>query len=253
MKEAQTYFDNKRGWAKDTIASNRISRRIAWIGVVLALAVVALQSLIIIALLPENRDETKTILVDRTTGYTQVLDSSGAETLRADEALTQSLLAQYIVSRERRDPALLSRDYRKTALWSSGTARQTYISAMSRDNTNRPSRFLQEDDRTFVEVKSVSQLTPTQALVRFDTFREGVSNLREPAGSWIAAVTYSFVDSPMSFDDRLLNPLGFQVSAYRRDPERPTESQAPSQRAEFIPETSVMVVEQPEVEMELIE
>jgi len=37
--------------------------------------------------------------------------------------------------------------------------------------------------------------------------------------SWISTVRYRYVDAPMSLEDRLINPLGFQVVSYRRDAE----------------------------------
>jgi type IV secretion system protein VirB8 len=36
---------------------------------------------------------------------------------------------------------------------------------------------------------------------------------------WVATLTFSYVNAPMSSTDRLVNPLGFVVSEYRADPE----------------------------------
>lgn len=36
---------------------------------------------------------------------------------------------------------------------------------------------------------------------------------------WVATLTFSYVNAPMSSTDRLVNPLGFAVSEYRADPE----------------------------------
>ena len=36
---------------------------------------------------------------------------------------------------------------------------------------------------------------------------------------WVATLTYSYANAPMSSTDRLVNPLGFVVSDYRADPE----------------------------------
>ena len=38
-------------------------------------------------------------------------------------------------------------------------------------------------------------------------------------GSWVAVVRYRYSGEPMRVEDRYLNPLGFQVLRYRRDPE----------------------------------
>jgi len=56
--------------------------------------------------------------------------------------------------------------------------------------------------------------------------------------NWAAVVTYRYSNAEMSADDRLTNPLGFQVTRYRRDPEtlpealaRPDAQQLPGTRA----------------------
>ena len=36
---------------------------------------------------------------------------------------------------------------------------------------------------------------------------------------WIATIGYSYVNAPISTQDRRINPLGFQVYSYRIDPE----------------------------------
>ena len=36
---------------------------------------------------------------------------------------------------------------------------------------------------------------------------------------WIATIAFTYTRAPMSEPDRLRNPLGFQVTSYRADPE----------------------------------
>src|SRR3546814_6281119 len=60
--------------------------------------------------------------------FVQQLKPLDAETISADRALTQSFLVQYVIAREGFDIDALQSDYRKVALWSSGSARQTYLS-----------------------------------------------------------------------------------------------------------------------------
>jgi type IV secretion system protein VirB8 len=64
-------------------------------------------------------------------------------------------------------------------------------------------------------------LSDGTALVRFDTLRQDRSGYADTGQPWVAVVRYRFVDAPMQLDDRLINPLGFQVVSYRRDAEGP--------------------------------
>jgi type IV secretion system protein VirB8 len=68
-------------------------------------------------------------------------------------------------------------------------------------------------------VKSVSPIGANASLVRFDTFRQDARGQRQLAGSWVGIVRYRYSSAPMPLEDRFVNPLGFQVTSYRRDPE----------------------------------
>jgi type IV secretion system protein VirB8 len=56
-------------------------------------------------------------------------------------------------------------------------------------------------------------------MIRFDTERSeggGGPGMRQP---WVASVKFSVSNKPINEQDRYLNPLGFQISSYRRDAE----------------------------------
>ena len=71
-----------------------------------------------------------------------------------------------------------------------------------------------------ITVKSISLLSRTSALVRFDAERMsaggGAPSQRQP---YAAVIGFRYTGAPMRNEDRFLNPLGFQVTAYRRDAE----------------------------------
>ena len=48
------------------------------------------------------------------------------------------------------------------------------------------------------------------------------------ANSWVAVVRYRYSGAPMKLEDRFINPLGFQVTGYRKDPEAITPQTAPT-------------------------
>ena len=68
-----------------------------------------------------------TILVDRNTGFAQVLEGEAVPSVKPQSALTQSLLAQYVVARETFDIARIQTQYRKVALWSAGGEARRHI------------------------------------------------------------------------------------------------------------------------------
>jgi type IV secretion system protein VirB8 len=221
MKDAQAFFSSSQSWAIDQQEAGRRSRRVAWAVAGAACGVAVLEAIALIMLMPLKTTTPVALLVDRTTGYVQSIDPSRGQQIRADEALVQSLLAQYVSTRERFDRATVKVDYRRVALWSAGSARARYIGAMAGSNPESPLNFYRSGEVVSAEVKSVSRLASDTALVRFDTFLTGGDGRSKRIGSWISTLRYRFSDAAMSYDDRLVNPLGLQISSYRRDSERP--------------------------------
>lgn len=225
-QEKHEHFEKARSWAIESDMQEKRSRRAAWYVATGAAGIAVLQAVAIAVLLPLKTTETVMLLVDRTTGYVQEIDPTSAGRLRADDALLQSLLAQYVAAREGYDRASLQSDYRKAALWSAGQARSSYIGSMARNSADSPINRYRSTETLEVQVKSVSQIDRGAALVRFDTILQTSNGQRTLDGSWIAAVNYQFSDAPMSYEDRLINPLGLQVTSYRRDAERPSNATA---------------------------
>lgn len=216
-----TYYAEAQSWADDRQNGMRRSQKLAWMIAALAVTVACLEALALASLAPLKRVELNTLLVDRQTGYTHMLKDDGVERITADEALTQSLLAQYVIARESFDITTAAQDYRKVGLWSGETARSGYVAMMQPNNPSSPLRRLPRTSLIVTRIKSVSQLGPGTALVRFETEQLDQGQLENSSAPWVAVLRYRFAKAPMSLDDRLLNPLGFQVTQYRRDQEAP--------------------------------
>lgn len=195
------------------------SRRTAWIVAAVMAVIALLLAIAIVIMLPLKSVEPYTILVDRQTGNVETLDPLTEATVSPDTALTRSLLVQYVTTREGFDLADVQEDYRKVALWSGGDERQRYEALMSSSNPTSPLSIYPRGTRVSVEIRSLSSLAANRALVRFTTVTTDRGGRASQAQHWAAVVDYTFVDAPMSEADRFINPLGFQVTRYRVDPE----------------------------------
>lgn len=221
MKHKKEYFDQAASWANDVQQLSARSRRTAWIVAGAAAGIAAFEAVALAMLAPLKTVEPITLLVDRQTGYVQALDPDSPKRVAADEALTQSYLAQYVMAREGFDRATISHDYRKVALWSSGTARSAYLAQMPASNPASPFNLYPGATLVSARVKSVSRLADGTAMVRFDTQIQDRNGRSAAAQPWLSVIRFRYVDAPMSMEDRLVNPLGFQVLTYRRDAEAP--------------------------------
>lgn len=219
------YYAQGASWNQDRLQSVRSSQRIAWWIAGAACVVAVLEAAALLLLMPLKTVVPYTLMVDRTTGYVQALKPLDAEKIAPDSALTQSFLVQYVIAREGFDLSTVNQNYRKVALFSADTARSSYLTQMQVSNPASPLLAYPRGTVIDTRVKSVSPVGQDAALVRFDTIRTDANGQAQPPSPWIAVIRYKYSTAPMALDDRFVNPLGFQVVSYRKDPEAlPPES-----------------------------
>lgn len=215
----EEYYQEAETWSHDRQAAADRTLRLAWIAAGVAATIALAEAFALVMLIPLKREVPYTLLVDRQTGYVEALKPLENDHLTADAALTRSFLVQYVIARESFDIDSLQENYRKVGLWSGGETRDRYVAAMSSGNAASPLASLPRRATIDVQIRSVSSLSPNSALVRFATVRTDPGGRAQIAQNWQALLTYRFSDAEMSAEDRLTNPLGFQVTRYRRDPE----------------------------------
>lgn len=220
----EDYYREAASWSADREKQQRSTLRIAWMIGIAATTVAVLEAIALVVLLPLKTVEPYTLLVDRHTGYVQALRPLNQEQISANTALTQSFLVQYVIAREGFAIDTIQSNYRKVALWSGDAARSQYLAMMQPGHPENPLVRFPRSSTLEVTVKSVSPMAPDVALVRFDTQRRDANGRVSQPSSWAAVIRFSFTGEPMSLEDRFINPLGFRVLRYRRDPEGPPAS-----------------------------
>lgn len=220
------YYAMAGDWSDDVTGGLRRSRRTAWIVASVAVTVAALEAFALAALAPLKTTTPYAFTVDRQTGYVELARPLADGPLTQDASVTQSNLVRYVVARETFDRADLNETYRRTLAWSSGRARADYLALMQSSNPRSPLKVYGPGDQVRVVVKSVSLLPRRTAFVRFETERSAPSGVtsRQP---FVAVVSYQYSGEPAAMAQRFDNPLGFGVTAYRRDLEVPAEVIAP--------------------------
>ncbi|MBL8549037.1 MAG: type IV secretion system protein [Hyphomonadaceae bacterium] len=205
-------------FAEETVREAQRGRKWAWRAVFVLLLVCAAQAAAIALLLPLRDVSPYTILVDRQTGYMEI--ARGVETggeLSQDQALVHAFLAQYVLQRETFDPADFQERYRRVAIWSADQARADYV-ALYQGEANSLLASVRPGTVIAVTVKNIELLSDSSARVRYELTRRDPGAEPQRA-DWQALIGFRFTGAPMRMADRLINPLGFQVTHYRRDPE----------------------------------
>lgn len=233
------YYVEADSWAHDRVDALQVSRRTAWRVAFGAALIAILEAIALVVLMPLKTVEPYTLLVDRQTGFVQALRPIDVERIAPDRALTQSFLVQYVIARESFDIDALQDNYRKVALWSSGQARTQYVSAAQISNPESPLARYPRSTIVETRVKSVSPVGGDVAMVRFETRRRDAGGQLGPVSAWVAVIRYRYTGEPMSIEDRFVNPLGFQVVRYQRNPEALPPVEAPPSVA--APQVQVVV------------
>ncbi|MDP9421345.1 MAG: VirB8/TrbF family protein [Pseudomonadota bacterium] len=222
--ELKSYFREAGSWAGDRQEQAARSQRVAWIIAGVATTIAALEAIALAGLMPLKTVVPHTVLVDQQTGHVTTLDPTKPVQLTPDNALAKSMLAQYVMARETLDRGTVSSDYRKVALWSGETARSSYLALMNPGNPANPLARLPRQIIVQARIKSVSLLDNGQALVRYDLVQRNDTGSESRPAPYVSVIRYRFRDRPLAESDRFINPLGFEVLRYRKDPEAPLTS-----------------------------
>lgn len=206
-------------WATSVTDDLERSNKRAWTIAIIAALIALLEAVALVVLLPLKTVEPYTILVDRQTGNVETLAPLDESIVTPDAALTRSMLVQYVTAREGFLQDTLQRDYRKVGLMSDNTVRQQYARTMDASNPASPLAYLPRRAVISTQIKSVSNLDGNRAMVRYTTTRADPGAAPQVSQHWVSVIGYQFVAAEMSEADRYLNPIGFQVTSYRRDAE----------------------------------
>jgi type IV secretion system protein VirB8 len=212
------YYDEGVRW-EQAIYQSVVTSRNVWRGVAVILGLCLLAALGILGLLvPLKSFDVVTLIVDKTTGFVEVarpLEQGG--TVSQQEAVTRGNIVRFLRARETYDPKGLRDNYELALLYSTGGASRDLQAEFDNSNLKNPMRRYGADTVVSVMVKSVIFLNDKTAAVRFQTTRK---NDREAVTEhWVANVRFRYTSEPMRNDYRFENPLGFQVTEYRKDQE----------------------------------
>src|SRR5690606_31266638 len=88
-----------------------------------------------------------------------------------------------------------------------------FSTAYRGSNAESPQNIYGRAATARINIASISLINQNVVSVRY--MRTIVRGEETRTSHWVATLTYSYANAPMSSTDRLVNPLGFAVSEYR--------------------------------------
>ncbi|HTP25594.1 MAG TPA: type IV secretion system protein [Anaeromyxobacteraceae bacterium] len=216
--ELDRYLEESRGLERDYLDELCRSKRMAWRVAAAAGVLVALALLALVALLPLKRVEAFVVRVDNATGSVDIVKSLQEGDASYGEVVDKYWVNQYLLNRESYDWQTLQTAYDTTVLLSSPEVQREYRALF--DGPSARDKVFSDKKRVVVRVRSITPGTGAHtALARFTRREETAGGAPALEQNLLATVGFRYVGGAMREEDRLINPLGFQVTSFRVDPE----------------------------------
>lgn len=218
-KDFEKYLREAKSWETDRLIAAEKSKKIAW-AIALVAGGIALVSVIAVAgLTPLKSTELKIIRMDNVTGIVDVVTEIPNAKTNYSEAVNKYFAQLYIRYREGYSRELAEEYYATVGILSGGAEQRRYAEYFNPKNPQSPINVFGSNARVKTRVKSVSFIKDNVALVRYTKEIERGASERPSITHWAATLVFKYSGAPMDEKDRAVNPLGFQVTEYRNDPD----------------------------------
>lgn len=219
QKAASKFIQSAKDFEKSEIERVRQNSKIAWRITCACLLIMGLSVGAIAGLTPLKSVTPFVIRVDNNTGATDIVTQLKTAEKSYGEVINKYWLAQYVGYRESYDWQTVQSTYNATNLLSAPPV-QSEFAKLYNKNPAAPHLVLKDQFKVIVKVSAISFIGE-MAQVRFEKHLIPLTNgVTKPAPQkMIATVAFEYQNKPLQETDRLINPLGFQVTSYRVDPE----------------------------------
>ena len=218
VDDYKQYLKEARGLERDFIDELVTSRRRAWWVASLAMFITLLSLLALMALTPLKTSVPFVLRVDNTTGHVDMVTTLKEQEVSYGDVVDSYFLNLYVMNRENYDYVTLQTLYETTALLSSPEVQRDYYRLF--EGTQARNKVLNNTVKIVAVVRSITA-DPKHgtAVVRFSQQIQQSNGITQPKTYWVATIGYKYINARISLQDRRLNPLGFQITSYRLDPE----------------------------------
>jgi type IV secretion system protein VirB8 len=220
---SEDYLREAQGWELDRARRSERWTRTAWLVAAAALIVAVLAVGAVAGLTPLKQPVPVLIRVDSSSGIVDIVPTYEGTT-DIEQVVTRNLLQNYVISRERYFYGTAEADYELVASQNSPGLNQEWAAVWTTENPSSPLNVYKDGTAIRTVVRSVTFLKLESgkdrlAQVRFTRYSRAGGTGEERASHWIATIEFAYLAPSRDDKMRSLNPLGFRVVEYRREPE----------------------------------
>jgi type IV secretion system protein VirB8 len=215
----EQYLREAQSWETNRLMLAEKSKKLAWSIAAVASGLAFVSVIAIVGLTPLKQTELRIVRVNETTGSVDVLNEIPNARTTYDESINRYFAGQYIRFREGYSRKLADEYYASVGIMSAAAEQRRYGEAFNPKNPQSPLNLYGDNARVKVHIKGYSFLKKDVVLVRYWKEVERGASERPTVTHWAATVVFKYSGAPMAEKDREINPLGFQVTEYRNDPD----------------------------------
>jgi type IV secretion system protein VirB8 len=223
--DAEEPFGSNQAWELDRVLLLERSERRAWYVAIAGLALGLIGIAAVFVQGPLRRVVEIPIVVDRVTGETTIQQRLSVETIPPQEALDKHNLATFVRARESYSWMFLQRDFDQVARMAVPAVFGDYSRLFDGDAALQKRIAAAEEWRIVIVGVRLAAAGRSgnrgEATVTYDkVVHLAERNLPDTTTRHVASVVYQYQPKVLAKErDRIENPFGFVVTAYRSDPE----------------------------------
>ena len=216
------HLEEARTFEEDRVSAAKRSERVAW-RVAMVAGLISIVSVgAVAALTPLKTVELRTIRVDNSTGIVDVAPRV-EDTASYPETVARLHLANYVRAHERYFYGIAEHDYEFVASQNTPQLNQKWSEDWALGNPQSPVNRFKDGTTVNVDVRSIVFLNlasgKTVAQVRYTKKTRPQGNGAEQLSHWVATIEYTYTEPSKDDKIRTMNPLGFRVVTFEREPE----------------------------------
>ena len=213
----EQYIVEGKAWETEIYSSAKRSRNIAWATTVFLMVCTLMAIIALILVMPLKERIPYIIEVDEISGMVEVRRSIIEGGISENEAITKFFIVKYLQAREQYLADTAQKDYVVVQKLSSRSVAQRYFQYFSPDNPKSPLNILGKKGRMDIKIRNISFVDADTVTI---PIKRTVIRPGQKHDSYdVITLSFKYTQDPLSEEDRNINPLGFQVTAYRVDPQ----------------------------------
>ena len=200
-------------WYEDRYQSLVVQRNLFFVIIVACVAVIVASVLIIGVLSEKKTIEPMVIEIEDKSGITNVVNPDTDRRWTVDESINKYFLMKYLNAREAYDVATY--DYNFNTVVRLLSSEQVYNQFKNYIGVaaNNPVALYGANVNTKISIRSILFL-PNKVAGQSAQIRFSVETSDGRSFSKIAQIIWNYVTLNLSFKDRMVNPIGFQIQSY---------------------------------------